>query len=240
MVGGALSRKKTVIQMAENSSKQALLHHLKSYITPERWGKFEKIVACRTRHLTLVLEDIYQSQNASAVLRSCDLTGIQDVHIIENRNEYNINPDVSLGADKWLNINRYNRQTDNTDQALRSLKNQGYIVVAASPHEKGFTPDTLPLDQPLALLFGTEKEGLSQAALKQADAFVRIPMYGFSESFNISVSAAILLYKLSQRLHASDIAWQLTAEEQLETLLGWCRNTIKRADLIEKQFNATI
>lgn len=226
--------------MAEKSKKQALLHHLKSFITPERWGKFEKVVACRTRHLTVVLEDIYQSQNASAVLRSCDLMGIQDVHIIENRNEYTINPDVSIGADKWLNLYKYNQQTDNTSEAIQSLKNRGYIVVAASPHEKGFTPDTLPLDQPLALLFGTEKEGLSQTALEQADAFVRIPMYGFSESFNISVSAAILLYKLSQRLHASDLAWQLTAEDQVETLVRWCRNTIKRADLIEKQFNATI
>ncbi len=226
--------------MPEKPNKTALLHHLKSFITPERWDKFEKVLACRTRHITVVLEDIYQSQNASAVLRSCDLTGILDVHIIENKNMYEINPDVVLGADKWLNLKRYNQKEDNTSAAIKTLQHQGYKVVATSPHKKGFTPDTLPLDQPLALLFGTEKRGLSHTALEQADAFVQIPMHGFSESFNISVSAAILLYKLSQRLHASDIAWQLKHEEQIDTLLHWCRNTVKRAYIIEKEFNSSV
>ncbi|MDD4086144.1 MAG: RNA methyltransferase [Bacteroidales bacterium] len=215
---------------------QKLLNFLLEYITPERKAKFDEVLNRRTRHLTVVLEDIFQPHNASAVLRSCDLTGVQDVHIIENNYVYDINPDVVVGSTKWLNLHKYNEQPNNTIQAFEALRSKAYRIVATSPHRDGYTPETLPLDKPLALVFGTEKTGLSDYALEHADDFVRIPMVGFTESFNISVSAALLLYTLSRRLHNSDIRWQLSCDEKDELLLQWCRNTIRRVEVLEETF----
>lgn len=216
--------------------KQALLDWLSEFITGNRREKMQEIVRHRTRHLTIVLEDIYQPHNASAVLRSCDCFGILDVHIIENKNRYEVNPDIALGSSKWLRMFRYNRTPDNTVECLQKLKAGGYRIVATSPHANDYSPETLPLHEKTALVFGTEKEGLTEAALGMADDFVRIPMYGFTESLNISVSAALLLRSLTERLRASDIPWQLNEEEKLDTLLEWTRNSIKNAGLLEKKF----
>jgi len=86
------------------------------------------------------------------------------------------------------------------------------------------------------LLFGTEEIGLSKIAMQNADGFVKIPMFGFTESLNISVSAAISLYELSKRLKSSTINWQLSEEEKIEQLIGWAKKVIKDGALIEKEF----
>lgn len=216
--------------------QKALLDFLLEFITENRKKKFEEVLSCRTRQLTVVLEDIYQSQNASAVLRSCDLTGVQDVHIIENMNPYDINPDVVVGSTKWLNLFKYNQKAFNTLDAFSVLREKGYQIIATSPHKDGFTPENLPLDKPVALVFGTEKTGLTEKALSNADGFIRIPMVGFTESYNISVSAALLLYTLSDRLRKSDISWQLSIPEKEDLLLHWCRNTIERVEVLERTF----
>jgi tRNA (guanosine-2'-O-)-methyltransferase len=220
----------------DNTKKQQLLSYLQEFITPNKKNKFEDLILQRTRHVTIVLEDIYQPHNASAVLRSCDCFGIQDVHIIENMNKYEVNPDVALGSSKWLNLIKYREKENNTESCLKKLKSDGYRIIATTPHENDFTPETLPLNQKVALVFGTELAGLSQVALNQADGFVRIPMYGFTESFNISVSAALLLFALTDRLHKSDIQWQLTEEEKLDIMLDWTKTVIKKSELLEKIF----
>ena len=219
-----------------NKNKQRLLAYLQEFITPNKKHKFEELILQRTRHITIVLEDIYQPHNASAVLRSCDCFGIQDVHIIENMNKYEVNPDVALGSSKWLNLIKYREKENNTESCLKKLKSAGYRVIAATPHENDFIPETLPLDQKIALVFGTELAGLSQVALDLADGFVRIPMYGFTESFNISVSVALLLFALTERLRKSEIHWQLTEDENLDIQLTWTKNVIKKSDLLEKLF----
>ena len=111
-----------------------LIEHLKKFATPERFSLFKRIVEERTNYITVLLEDIYQAQNASAVLRSCDCFGIQDVHIVENKNEYSINPDVALGSSNWLNLYKYNNKEHNTEDAINSLKNRGYRIIATTPH----------------------------------------------------------------------------------------------------------
>ena len=216
--------------------RKNLLNFLLTFISDNKLKKFEEKIQYRSRHLTIVLEDIYQPHNASAVLRSCDCFGIQDVHIIENMNKYEVNPDVALGSAKWLRLIKYNEGTDNTALCLNSLKKKGYTIVATSPHKDDFTPESLPLDNKTALVFGTELEGLTDNAKKIADAYVRIPMYGFTESLNISVSAALLLFTLSERLRKSEIKWQLSEEEKIDTLLQWARNVVKRSDAIEREF----
>ena len=190
------------------SRDTAMLQFLSQFITDERKQRFEEVLDFRTRHLTVVLEDIFQPHNASAVLRSCDLRGVQDVHSVENNYQYDVNPDVVLGSTKWLNLYHYNEESFNTLLAFAHLRERGYRIVATCPHRDDFTPDTLPLNQPVALVFGTEKLGLSDYVVENADMHVRIPMYGFTESYNISVSAALLMYTLTNRLHvSSDIAY---------------------------------
>ena len=217
---------------------KAYLDFLYQFITDERKQRFEEVLAWRTRHITVVLEDIFQPHNASAVLRSCDLTGIQDIHIIENHYSFDINPDVVMGSTKWLNIHRYNELDFNTPTAIEKLKAEGYQIVATCPHQNDFSPETLPLEKPVALFFGTEKTGLTDYVLEHADLYVKIPMFGFTESYNISVSAALLMYSLTQRLHGMEgLDWHLTEDEKQMVRLEWSRRTLNRIRQYERKFN---
>jgi len=216
--------------------KEKLLEHLLTFITDNRSELFMKVIAQRTRHITVVLEDIYQPHNASAVLRTCDLTGVQDVHIIENKNVYDVNPDVAMGSSKWLDLIKYNGFEDNTAEAFKQLKQKGYRIVATTPHKNDKSLEDISLDGKMAFVFGTEMHGLSEGAIQMADEYVRIPMVGFTESYNISVSAALVLYTLTQKLRKSAINWQLNEDEQVDILLEWARRSINRPELIEKKF----
>lgn len=197
---------------------------------------FDKIIPERTRHVTVALEDIFQPQNASAVLRTCDVFGIQDVHVIENVNEYNVNPRVVHGASKWIDLHKHNEKENNTLDCINKLKSAGYKVYGTTPHTDDCLIQDIPLDDKVALMFGTELTGLSDIAMKNVDGFVKIPMYGFTESLNISVSASICLYELKKRLKASEIDWQLSEEEQIDQLILWSKKVIKDGTLIEKQY----
>jgi len=213
-----------------------LVDHLSEFILPRRLELFDQVLANRTRYITVVLENIFQSQNASAVLRSCDCTGIQDVHVIEDRNNFKLDPEVVLGSSKWLNLYRYN-QDNSLDLAINTLKKQGYRLVATTPHTQDpLLPDFDLRKGKAAIFFGTELKGLSKQMLDQADEHLRIPMVGFTESFNISVSAAISLYTLTQMLRNSDIHWQLSQEEMDEVKLTWLRASIRKVGMIEKAF----
>lgn len=215
---------------------KALIEYLNTFISENRKKRFGEVIEYRTRHITIVLEDIFQSQNASAVLRTCDCFGIQDVHIIETRNKYDVNPDVALGSSQWLNMFKYKGNENNTIACLSKLKEKGYKIIATSPHTNDCNIEDLPLESKTALVFGTELEGITEDVKKMADGFVKIPMFGFTESFNISVSAALILYSITRRLHQSVISWQLTEDEKNEILLKWQRNTINKVELIESEF----
>jgi len=214
-----------------------LIKYLEQFITTERLELFHKLLNQRTRYITVVLEDIYQSQNASAVLRTADCFGIQDVHIIENKNKYQINPDVALGASKWLNLVKYNQQKNNTLEAISHLRQKGYRSVATTPHTQDVSLEDFDLTQgKTALFFGTELKGLSNEMIDHADEFLKIPMFGFTESFNISVSAAIILHHLTTSLRKSEINWQLSDHEKEEILLTWLKKTIKKSSLLIDDF----
>lgn len=220
----------------DNETRKKLLDFLLQYITPNKQELFEKVIEYRTRHLTVVLEDLYQPHNASAVLRSCDCLGIQDVHIIENSNTYEVNREVAMGASKWLNLIKYNEQSNNTIAAIHQLKDQGYKIVATTPHKNGYTLKNIPVKDKIALFYGTELKGLTNDVIDNADIYLRIPMYGFTESYNISVSAALSLYTLSERLHESDVNWRLHEDEKIEILIAWCKRVIKKSDVFERKF----
>ncbi len=208
------------------------LEYLERFISPQRLERFREILALRTRYITVALEDVYQMHNASAVIRSCDVFGIQDAHLIEARFGRRLDRKIAMGAQKWVDIHRY----DSTDICIEALRKRGYRIVATTPHGDSHAPDQLPLDRPVALFFGTEKEGLSQRVLSQADAAVRIPMVGFTESLNISVAAAILLYDLSDRLRKSDIRWGLSEPEILGKRFDWAFKSVRSAEEILSRF----
>ncbi len=220
------------------SMEKQIIEYLSAFVTRERLALFEKVLEKRTSYLTVVLEDIYQSQNASAVLRTCDCFGIQNVHVIENRNTFNINKEVTLGASKWLTINHYNQSANNSRTAIRSLKKEGYRIVATSPHTNDKLVDDFDLSKgKAALVFGSELPGISDIIKNEADEFIKIPMVGFTESFNISVSAAIILHYLTGKLrHKENIPWQLTGDQKEKIKLQWLRNSVKRSELLEQRF----
>ena len=188
---------------------EALIDHFLKCITDERKALFEELIQKRTKYLTVVLENIYQPLNASAVLRSCDCFGIQDVHVIENYNEFKPDREVAMGASNWLTVNRYDKNENNTLDCIQSLKNKGYRIVATSPHNSQTDLINFDLSKgKTALFFGTEVEGLSDVVLENADEHLHIPMYGFTESFNLSVSAAICLYEMRMKMEKENIKWQ--------------------------------
>jgi tRNA (guanosine-2'-O-)-methyltransferase len=216
---------------------EILIEYLRQFITDRKWDLFKKIIDQRTRYITVVLEDIYQAQNASAVLRTSDCFGIQDVHIIENTNEFKINPDVELGAAQWLNISNYNSLENNTLATIRHLRNIGYRIIATTPHTNDVELENFDLNKgKIALFFGSEQPGLSEIMMNNADEFLKIPMYGFTESFNISVSASIILHQLVEKLKKSSINWQLNNEEKNEVILNWLKYSIKESEKIIKEY----
>jgi len=221
-----------------DKSRRQIIEELSGCITQRRRELFDRVLDFRTRYITVVLEDIYQSHNTSAVLRTCECFGIQDVHIIENRNTYNINPDVVLGATKWLNLKKYNRLENNTTEAIKELRDQGYRVIATTLNEKAIPLHEFNLQTgKCALFFGTELTGLSYQVLDHADEFLKIPIYGFTESFNISVSAAIILNQLTMGLHQSDLSWRLSKAEREEQLVDWLKKSIRGGERLETDGN---
>lgn len=214
------------------TADEELTDFLGSHITENKREKIASVLKERTRHFTILLEDIYQPHNASACLRSCDCLGLQDVHIVENRFDYRPNANIALGSSKWLTLHRYQR----TESAIETLKVRGYRLIATSPNEDGYDLSTLPIDKPVALLFGSEHKGLSAAAMGAAEGYLRIPMYGFTESFNISVTVALAVSRLIERLRASGIDWELSEEEKKELTLCFYRRIVTRHETLEARF----
>lgn len=219
------------------TQKQSLWRYLSNYITPERKALFERIANQRTYYLSIAIEDIYQERNASAVVRSAECFGIQRVHIIENYHTYRLAKGIAKGADKWVDIHIHDQKDqNNTANCLQQLRAAGYRLVAASPHKNDCLIHELPLDQPMAFIMGGEKQGISTTAMHMAEAFVKIPIYGFTESYNISVAAAIILYECSQRLRQSNIPWRLSREQQLDKCIQWALKSLKKSQQILHQF----
>ena len=217
--------------------KEQLYEALAELYSENKRQLFDRLAQHRTRHIAVVLEDIYQSHNASAVLRSCDCFGVQDVHVVENRNPFNPAGDVAVGSSKWVD---YYKHSD-IRQAYRHLHDKGYRIVATLPHENDTMIGDLDLSRPVALVFGTELTGLTSEAIDGADAYVKIPMYGFTESFNISVCAALSLFSTTERLRrSSDTSWQMSADEQLELKLYWSLQAIRDGENVLKNVVAKL
>lgn len=226
---------KDIFSSLDYEQKQKLYEAACEMISENKRQLFDRLVQYRTRHIAVVLENIYQSHNASAVLRSCDCFGVQDVHVVEDRNPFNPAGDVAVGSSKWVD---YYKHSD-IRSAYQHLHEKGYRIVATLPHENDTMIGDLDISQPVALVFGTELTGLTQEAINGADGYVKIPMYGFTESFNISVCAALSLYSTTERMRRdATIQWQMSQEEQLTQKLHWCMQTIRDGEDVMKKLMA--
>ena len=212
-----------------------LLKHLELYLTESRKQRFDEVLSQRTKHFTVATEDVFQLHNTSAVMRSCDVFGVQEVNIIEERNSKSIDKEIAMGAQKWVDLNRY----DNVKDCIKDLKQKDYQIVATTPHKNDCLLHEFDVTKKSCFFFGRETEGLSDEVLNEADCFLKIPMVGFTESLNISVSAAIILQDVTTKLKQTDINWQLTEEEQIEKRIDWCKKTIKSYDEIIERFYET-
>jgi tRNA (guanosine-2'-O-)-methyltransferase len=218
--------------MEDNSNIEKYISYLESFVTENRKKIFKEILEKRTRYFTVVLEDLYQMHNVSAVVRSCDVFGLQDVHIIQKKYDPKLSHAIAKGAEKWLSIYRHN----DTLQTINELKNKGYQIVATTPHTNEVLLPEFDINTPSAFFFGVEKDGLSDVVMQEADIFLKIPMHGFTESLNISVAAALTMYETTEKLRKSTIPWQLTPEEKRDIYLSWLEKSIKSIDLIKKDY----
>ncbi|MDC6389514.1 RNA methyltransferase [Maribacter sp. PR1] len=209
-----------------------LLTYLEGFISEERKDRFISILKNRTKYITVAIEDVYQMHNTSAVIRSCESFGIQEAHVIEGRFGKRLDKNIAMGAQQWVDISRYATSTE----AIDILKRDGYKIVATSPHADSSLLTDFQLNSPVVLFFGTEKEGLSTEVLDKADMSLKIPMVGFTESLNISVSAAIILQDLTSKLRKSKLSWRLTDEEIIQKRLDWTKKSIKSIEEILIRF----
>jgi len=211
---------------------QELLTYLEHFITEERKERFLQVISARTNHFTVAMEDIFQMHNTSAVVRTCEVFGVQQAHSIGGRFGKRLDAKIAMGAQKWVDVFRYN----DTQSCIDALRAQGYQIVATTPHKDAYFLNDFDISKKSAFFFGTEKEGLSQQVLSQADTYLKIPMVGFTESLNISVAVAIVLQQLTDKLRRSQVAWQLTDEERLSTLINWTKKSIRNVKDVLKRY----
>lgn len=221
--------------MNEKLTTIEYLAYLEGFLTENRKSKFLEVLQFRTKHFTVAIEDVFQMHNTSAVMRSCDVFGIQELHVVEQKFGKSIDAEIAMGAQKWVDVHQY--QTNQS--CINALKDKGYQIVATSPHIDSCLLDDFDVSKKSALFFGTERDGLSEEVMAQADCFLKIPMVGFSESLNISVAAAIILQNLTNRLRNSELDWNLSEEEIFMKRLDWAKKSIKDINRIEERFLAS-
>jgi len=218
--------------MNEILKTKTYLAFLEGFLTESRKSKFEEILSKRTQHFTVAIEDIFQLHNTSAVMRSCEVFGVQELHVVQEKYGKTIDSEIAMGAQKWVDVHRY----DSNAACLSVLKKKGYQIIATSPHTNSCTLENFDISKKSAFFFGTERDGLSAEVLEQADGFLTIPMVGFTESLNISVAAAIILQQLTEKLRNSAVDWKLSEDEIFLKRIDWCKKTIKDIHRIEQRF----
>lgn len=223
------------MKLTKVDTNRLIFEKFNSIITPSKQEMFQKIASERTRFMTVVMEEVYQSHNASAVMRTCDCFGIQDLHAIESKNDYKAHDLISKGSKRWVDLIHHRGQTA-TASCLQSLKEKNYRIIATTPHGNSQSIFDMDVSRPMAFVFGTEGKGISEKALQNADETVYIPMVGFTESLNVSVSVAIILNIIRQRLNQSNIDWKLTEEEQIETKIKWCKSILNGGEYMYERF----
>lgn len=218
--------------LAELARQTALL---RGFMTDERYDTLLRALDRRTRYMTILTENTFHPQNASALVRHCEAFGLQELHTVETLCKFNPNLNIVRGTDKWIDLRRHR----STAEALASLKAEGYRIVATTPHRESCTPETFDVTRgPFCLVFGTEKQGITDEVIAAADEFLKIPMCGMVESLNVSASAAILIYMLSSRVRTQVADWALPADERTPILHRWVMQSVRDAEGIIARLTA--
>ena len=222
--------------------KDIIIEKLKKHIGANRAKRINEVIQQRTDLIRVVIEDINYERNAGALLRTCDCFGIQKALIIEKYYHEWVTHLIAKGAEKWVDIERFDTpKTNNTLACIQKLKQEGYQVVACTPHNPDITLPDFEITRKTALLFGCEEDGLTDDALNNADLKLSVPIYGFAESFNVSVSAALILQDLVTKMRKSNIQWQLSEEERKDLEIEWLTRAMGRpGQLILKKIQAEV
>lgn len=200
------------------------LEYMSQFLTEERKAVLQRTVASRTHYMRILTENMFHPQNASAIMRHCEAFGIQQIHTVEDRCKFDPSVNIVRGTQKWVDVEHH----ETTREALAALKSEGYRIVATTPHRCSATPETFDVTKgKFALVFGTEHAGISDEVIEAADDFLMIPMCGMVESLNVSASAAILIYMLSERIRQSVDGWQLSDDGQLKLLTRWTMSSVR-------------
>ncbi len=207
-------------------------------LTRNRRSKITEVLSRRTRYITLVLDDLYHQHNMSAVARSCEAFGIQDLHVIEVENRFSPSHGVAMGAQQWISIIRHH----SVKACINTLKRSGYRILAADPPERAaetkgksvFRLEEIDLeDGPVAIALGKELDGLDPELRKGCDGVTYIPLMGFTESLNVSVTAALFLFELRRKLERLPRnTWSLEAKEMERLEALWYVRSLKRGEKI--------
>lgn len=225
------------MENTENRSQEwyaRRIAHLSQFVTDERAVVLRSALDMRTNYMTIMAENTFHPQNASALVRHCEAFGVQNIHTVETLCKFNPNVNIVKGTDKWIDIRRHH----STSEALRALKSDGYRIVATTPHRESCTPETFDVKRgKFALVLGTEHAGISDEVLASADEYLRIPMCGMVESLNVSASAAILIYILSQRMREQVADWQLGDDDRAAVMFRWLCESVKDSRQILERFD---
>lgn len=216
--------------------QQEILSYFQKFISDHKIQLFDQKTLDRTRHFTFVLEDLFHPHNASAILRTCDCMGIQDVHMIENNHQFVNEKDISLGSKKWLDVYQHNDFDTSSPSCIDKLKEDGYKIAVLNPHQEDVLIQDYPIDNKTAFILGAEKSGLTEYSLKNADVHIKVPMYGFTESYNVSVTAALTMYDVIQRMRKSEMDWRLNEDDQWKLKMAWTIRSTRASNDIIRHF----
>ena len=207
---------------------QEIFHYLEKFLTEERLQKINFFAPESSDYLLPVMEDIFQFRNAAAIVRSVEACGFHKIVAMESENVFNPNLRVTKCAETWVEVEKLPHSLD----SIKKIKNRGYKIVAVSPEKNATLLPDFSISEPVALVFGTEKEGVTEEILDFADETLAIPMYGFTRTFNVSVAASICMYELKQKLLKSGIDYKLSEEKMWQMKVRWAVNSLASGEQI--------
>ena len=183
------------------------------------------------------MEDLIDPHNVNAVFRTGECLGIQKFHVIDNEQHFHVGKGVSKGSTKWIDIDCYDAEGGlNSESAIQKIKDKGLRLLVTSPSAKAIPINEIDISKPLALVIGNERDGVSDIMKRSADQLISIPMYGFTESFNVSVASAILIHSLSNRIHQEVVNWEISEQVKANYRFEWYKKSMARPDYYQKFF----
>ncbi len=220
------------MQSLSLKQKKELFLHLSKHLSETKLPLFEQVWSNRNSALRLVLENIYQPLNASAILRTADALGVHWIDVVENEHPWTINRKIAKGALDWLKIEKHQEVT----AVLNLAKLQGFEIAVTD-----FSPEAISIyeyvpTRPVALVMGTELSGISKKVKEMADVSLVIPMTGFSKSLNVSVAAGIAISHLTLPTQSLSSQFPFQEEEKYDAFIQWARHSIYWSDALVKEF----